>query len=373
MNLQKVINFLQAAFECSIYLAPNEPGLTSEEVYEVAQRAGFRKGETGDALMQMTTQYFGGRSPKLLPNQIMHLMLDIFPIAKNPEYRNFQALDFVCTEFNACIRAEGGRSAHIARSVLVERAVAQNIPRLDIEAAITIFTLTKNHLVEKDGYLSSPSGRIYEPLPSAQRGTAIGNTPHSDARQRAYEIVKDVVARRTDGRPQHAEPLDAFAEALDQLGYGRFRLWWTQTVSELRHSNPQSSPVSALVLAAALVEGALTFVVKNARSQGLGVFASTDFDGSPKTWKIENLVASAARGGESAILDEPTRHRTTGLIHARQRIHAGRMLSELPDGVAPDLRPDEARDAKETAERVVRRVLDWLENYPPSVAGSPKN
>jgi hypothetical protein len=40
------------------------------------------------------------------------------------------------------------------------------------------------------------------------------------------------------------------------------------------------------------------------------------------------------------------------------------MLSEFPAGV-PDLRPDEARDAKTTAELVVRRVLDWLERYPP--------
>jgi hypothetical protein len=41
------------------------------------------------------------------------------------------------------------------------------------------------------------------------------------------------------------------------------------------------------------------------------------------------------------------------------------MLSEYPGGV-PDLRPDEARDAKATAEVVVRSVLDWLEKYPPT-------
>ena len=88
--------------------------------------------------------------------------------------------------------------------------------------------------------------------------------------------------------------------------------------------------------------------------------------GVPRTWKIDDLVASAARGGDSAILDEPTRMRAVGLINARQRIHAGRMLSEFPTGSAPDLRPDEARDAKATAEQVVRRVLDWLERYPPA-------
>ena len=33
-------------------------------------------------------------------------------------------------------------------------------------------------------------------------------------------LVKDVIERRTDGRHTHAEPLDAFAEELDRLGYG---------------------------------------------------------------------------------------------------------------------------------------------------------
>jgi hypothetical protein len=40
------------------------------------------------------------------------------------------------------------------------------------------------------------------------------------------------------------------------------------------------------------------------------------------------------------------------------------MLSEYPAGV-PDLRPEQAREAIQTAEVVVRRVLDWLQKYPP--------
>jgi hypothetical protein len=115
-----------------------------------------------------------------------------------------------------------------------------------------------------------------------------------EERERAYPIVKDIIERRTDGRPQYVEPLDAFAEELDKLGHKPFSLWWTQTVAELRHSDPHSSPVSALVLAAAIVEGVLTFVVKHARS--LGAFRSPDFDRAPKTWKIDDLVKSAAKG-----------------------------------------------------------------------------
>lgn len=176
--------------------------------------------------------------------------------------------------------------------------------------------------------------------------------------------MRDIIGRRTDGRAKFVEPIDAFAEELGKLGYGPFRLWWTQTVAELRGSDPHSSPVSVLVLAAALVEGALTFVVKHARSQNLGVFRSKDFDGNPRTWKIDDLVASAASVRESAILDAQTKNRAEILIRSRQRIHAGRMLSEFPTGV-PDLRPEEARDAKITAEQVIRCVLDWLLKYPP--------
>jgi hypothetical protein len=118
------------------------------------------------------------------------------------------------------------------------------------------------------------------------------------------------------------------------------------------------------VLSAAIVEGVLTFVVRHARDLGLGVLGSKDFDRGSGTWKIADLIKSAAAGQDSVILDERTRHRADELVQTRQRIHAGRMLSSFPGGV-PDLKPEEARDAKVTAELVVRKVIDWLEKYPP--------
>jgi hypothetical protein len=205
---------------------------------------------------------------------------------------------------------------------------------------------------------------VMEPLPSAQP-KGIGPPLRKPELERAYPLVKDVIERRTDGRSAQAEPLDAFADALSLLNYAPFRLWWTQVVAELRRSHSESSPLSTLVLSAALVEGALTFVVKHARAKGLGVFKSSDFDGDPRKWKIEDLIRSAATGSEAAILDEKARLRALSLVQTRQRIHAGRMLSEYPQGV-PDLRPEEARDAKAIAELVVRSVLDWLARFPPT-------
>ena len=182
-------------------------------------------------------------------------------------------------------------------------------------------------------------------------------------RREPYPWVKVVSARRSDGRPRYPEPLDAFAEELERLGYRQFRMWRMQTVSELRQSNPSSTPVAVALLAAALVEGALTFIVKHARANGQ--FQSKEYEKDPRSWKIDDLVASAASGGPTAVLDSQSKARAETLIRIRQRIHAGRMLSDYPAG-PPDLRPDEARDAKGGAEQVVRAVLDWLQKNPPS-------
>lgn len=53
------------------------------------------------------------------------------------------------------------------------------------------------------------------------------------------------------------------------------------------------------------------------------------------------------------------RSRAETLARARQRIHAGRMMVEHPGG-PPDISPDDARDAKMTAEMVTRQVLERL-------------
>jgi hypothetical protein len=357
---QDVIAFLRAALECSVYVAPLEPGLTYDELIEVGKRVNLQPGEIGDALPRVATQRFGGG--RLQPEP-QHQHWNIFSLIEEPEYRNFVAFDFMYEEFNRLIRSEGAALALLERGVLVERAVAADITRHDIEVAITISLMTEQ-LVEKKGFLTRPHGGIYGPLPTEQRRKALGGVMHKKQRARAFPAVKDVIERRTDRRPKYAEPLDAFGDSLTELGYGPFRLWWTLLVAELRQSNAASNPVCTCVLAAALVEGALTFVVKHARSTGLGVLGSATFEGDPKTWRIDALVTSAGMGREAAMLNDAMRRRAEMLIGARQRIHAGRMLSDHPGG-PPDLRPEQAREARETADLVVRAVLDWLNQYPP--------
>ena len=356
-----ILSYFKAALECSIFVKPTEPGLSYDELREVGRRLGYQDGEIGDAIHHAGQSYM--RSMRVVPlqHEANHL---VFHFKEDPELRNYNAFDFVISQIYERVRADGISQAQLEHSVIVERAVSQGIPRDDIEAAI-LCQVMANILTDKDGVVRFSGNSGVRDVPSKfynqQSPNQVHRKPH---RSKVLPIVRDIVARRTDSRPRFAEPLDAFADELEKLSYGKFRLWWTQTVAELRRCEPASTPLSATVLAAALVEGALTFVVKHARSLNLEVFRSKDFDGEPRTWKIDDLVRSAASGSSSAVLDQQTKARAETLCRTRQRIHAGRMLSEYAATGVPDLRPDEARDARSIAEQVVRSVLDWLQRFP---------
>jgi hypothetical protein len=363
MKLDKLV---KTAVHCSVFLCPSDPGLTSAEIIEVGRRLGFHDGELTDALRnaQQTeeVQQFFGRG-YLVPKQDPFWCE--FHFREDSDFRNVEAFDFVRSQLLDIARKQGANNAQIERSVLVERGTSAGFKTLDIEAAITVMVLGE-HCAEKDSMVRLAPGRVSYPLASEQLKQSRGAPARSNELKRTvFPIVEDLIARRTDGRAASVEPLDAFADALDKLGFRPFRMWWIQTVAELRKLEPTMTPVSATVLAAALVEGALTFVVKHARNLNMGPFRSKDFDGDPRSWSINDLVKSAASGSDTAVLDAGTRQRAEDLIRTRQRIHAGRMLSEFPGG-PPDLRPEEARDARRSAEVVVRRILDWLEKYPPS-------
>jgi len=350
---------LAAALEVSVYVVPAEPGLTRAELVEVGRQQGLKDGEIGDAIGELERQC--SLSARLMLPSNVFVTAGYLSHVEEPDLRNHAAFDAVVHELNELVRDVGAANARLDRVILVDRAAARSIARHDVEVAIAVLVLS-GQLVEKDGTVRFASGGV-RPVPSVvkEQGTLVRY--HKPLKVRVLPTVRDVVARRGDGRPKTAEPFDTFADQLQYLGYGQFRLWWNRVVAELRRTDPSASPLAALVLAAALVEGVLTFVVKHARKRGFAVFGSADYEKDPRTWNISDLVASAARGGDTSILDVRSKLRTEMLIQTRHRIHAGRMLSEFAQGV-PDLRPEEARAGKETAELVVRRVLDWLEKYP---------
>jgi hypothetical protein len=211
---QEIISLLKAALECSVYVSPRDPGLTYEELATIGTTAGYLEGEVNDALRHVGSRFYG--VPRIAPaEQDIGQWAFYFP--ENPEYKDYAALDFVFDELNLRLRSEGEARAQIERNVLVERAVAKGIERHNIEVAITWLVMAKQ-LVEKDSILRfAHRGAFARQLPSATRAMHqhVDAKPH---KARAYPLVKDVMARRGDGRPRHPEPLDAFAEELALKG-----------------------------------------------------------------------------------------------------------------------------------------------------------
>lgn len=355
-------DFVKEALECSVYAAPREPGLTYEEIHIVATQRGFKKGELDDALRRVRLDSEDGR---LLPDT--SCVRADFIIDYVPELRSPAAFDFIFTSLKDLAREVGKVDAWATRQHLVARGVAGGHKEHDLEVAISSFLLGEwlEKQDEKGLRLSAFRAGHLPPIQQVRQNGGQLQIARPTV-QRTFEAVKDVVARRNDGRPRHPEPLEAFSEALDKLGHGRFRMWWTQTVAELRLTNHSHTPMTACVLAAALSEGALVFVVGYASKLNLGPMGSTDFKNtSSTTWKFEDLIKSASQGGQNAILDRKVQDRALQLNRARQRIHAGRLMADTPTGPIPDARPEEARDAVATAEQVVRKILDWLEAHPP--------
>jgi hypothetical protein len=125
-----------------------------------------------------------------------------FFFPEKPEYKDYAALDFVVGELNLLLRSEGETRAQIEHTVLAERAVTKGIQRHNIEVAITCLVMAKQ-LAEKDSILRfAQRGAFARQLPSVTR--AVHRFEHSKPdKERAYPLVKDVIARRGDGRPQH--------------------------------------------------------------------------------------------------------------------------------------------------------------------------
>jgi hypothetical protein len=195
--------------------------LTYDELMEIGRRLNFKDGEMHDVLRN--AQNWGAGSSRLLPDKGT---LDLFFFREEPDYRNFRALDLAMSEMNDRMREVGGKSAQLDRDVFIERAATLGIARLDSDAAITVLVWA-GQLSETNGVIRSTHGVAYKPLPSEQQNQPGSNRTHArPERGQAHPIVKDLIERRRDGRPKHTEPLDAFGEALEELGYGKFRLWW---------------------------------------------------------------------------------------------------------------------------------------------------
>lgn len=348
------------ALKNSLFVAPTDPGLTREELFAVGERFGLKRGELTEAIgSNVRPMYFGGAN-RLLP-KLGTLDVD-FHFCPDPDRRDPAAFDAVLGYFHDTAREMTWKHTKATRTVLVAAATAKGVAQHAAEVAVTMYELADVLEKEKAGdYTLSMTWRGYaRPLQQVADGNDRDHDSHVPVEE-IHAAVRDVIARRSDGRPAHAEPLDAFAALLPSLGHERFGLWWRQSVDELRRTNDQTMPLTGCVLSASLCEAALIFVVRRALSVGARGFERLDAD--PRRWNTEDL-AKAAATEPNPIFDQKLRDQVVQLNRTRQRIHVGRLMGENPSGPIPDLRPEEARLARATLEAMVRKVVDWLSAHP---------
>ncbi len=360
MKLRDIVQVLETALECSYYYAPNDAGLTLDELIEIGSRLEIRKGELSDAVISQGLSRNRNNRFEHGPTLVHKFM---GPGMLNPDYRPLKEMDFIHSELKELARNEGVANAKMARDVLIARAEKAGHSRHNIEVAIVVSMVAKR-VTETNGIIQAVKGIEQSSPPSELERLHGGYIHHVNTiREPVNRLVADVVARRQDGRSKSIDALNEFANWLEYLGYKPFRLWWMQILSEMRTADNNTSSVTVTVLAAALMEGSLTFIVRYAISLKNGMFGSKDWEREPNAWRIDDLVKAASGSGPDAILDQASKLRADALIRVRQRIHAGRMLVEYPSGVQ-DLRPEEAREARMTLELVVRKILDWIETHP---------
>ena len=137
---QQVKAALAAALECSFYIAPEELGLTYDELFAVGGRLGFQQGEMNDVVGEVTDVFMGRRpSERLLPKRDAHLVhWQYFIFDEDPDFRDIRAFDAVYSEWRNSSRANGANQVRLERSMLVERAVKNGISRLAIQTAVSI-------------------------------------------------------------------------------------------------------------------------------------------------------------------------------------------------------------------------------------------
>jgi hypothetical protein len=109
-HLQPLISLITAATECSIYAAPDAPGLTYNELIEIGSRLGHEEGEMGDAIASPLGHLEVQRGRYLPSSGIMGIYYT-FHHTEEPDYRPVNALNFIHTQLQELARTMGAKKA----------------------------------------------------------------------------------------------------------------------------------------------------------------------------------------------------------------------------------------------------------------------
>lgn len=350
---QKVQKTVLTAIEASIYETPTDWGLTPDEVVEAGRATGLEEGEIRDALHYVLqaghVEHSGAGQRLRLASQAVHLldMMDFF-VERDSDRREIRAFQFIYDFFAERARKLGRARALATRTELIGQGAAAGLKGKDVEVAVEVLLLggvlvqQANSVLGFAGSYASPKTQREHHRPAIRRSEELPGV---------HAAVRDILARRRDGRPSAAEPMVAFTEVVARLGHTRFVTWWEHLREELSLADIHQ-PTTTIVTCAALAEGALALVAVRAREKGLW----TSLPDGPRNWKLDALL-KAAQSGVPPTLKDAEGARGRMLNQSRQRIHAGRLLEDPT--LTVDWKPDEAREARTTLDMLLRRIIDW--------------
>lgn len=365
---------IQWALEASVYVAPTDYGLTHAELVEVVHLVGaFKEGQVVDALGHLGSQvdYDYRKKPVRYWREQPSggFGYSDFGLPQQHDPRNIEAFEFVHRQLREAADLQGAAKARVERSVILARGEQQGHARPDLQLSITSYLLDKR-MTEADGVLAFAPHRAEYPSPKEQQAQWDAHIRrHMDRRpgfEKILAVVREVLGRRTEGRPPSQNALKSFPNYLERLGYPPpVRTWWVKTAEELERASGELFPGAVLVLAASLCEGALlalfmavpTFRAAN-REAKMG-------KGSKNVRFTEDLIKVLRGVFPEKPLTPALADRAIFLNDLRQRIHLGRLLDAPERYPNPDARPEEARAALETTHQIVRAVIDWVEKNPP--------
>jgi hypothetical protein len=165
-QIADVAILIKAALESTIYLAPDELGLSYDEIVEVTTRLGFRLGEINDA-MKLLNSPRGTSVDRWGPTYDTVSKWPHFFVEEDPPLINFKALDFFVQQLQESARDLGARQARIDTDVTIQRGARSGFGEHELRVARRILILSER-VAEKDSVLTFPNGSLPHTLPSQQ-------------------------------------------------------------------------------------------------------------------------------------------------------------------------------------------------------------
>jgi hypothetical protein len=172
--------------------------------------------------------------------------------------------------------------------------------------------------------------------------------------KKAMTITNAIRAARTDSLAPQLPPAESFHLFLKKQGWSGLAGWWSETSQELK-ALWEYHPMSATVLAGALLECALVASAQPAKAAGQ--WRQKFLDDDPRTWQLGDLIKQAESAGTFSAADAA--HAKT-IADLRNRIHTGRFATSGPDPFRPPrTNRHEAQICKLHLDLLLSRLLAW--------------